>query len=148
MRLVCHAGVCIKNPAESLTCNTFHLITFLLWAFKARKALSMSSFLMERIFWSPPNGILTAYTEWLPGVWLRHSVSPVQYIQRIVTVSACPAVMARWQNTGSCSQQSTTLQCRHVPCNYQNSPHQEVFLAINGHRSDFQASNLTFPGEA
>ena len=27
-----------------------------------------------------PNGVLTAHTEWLPGVQLWHSVPPVQYI--------------------------------------------------------------------
>ena len=32
------------------------------------------------MFWSTPNGVLTAHTEWLPGVQLRHSVPPVQYI--------------------------------------------------------------------
>ena len=32
------------------------------------KPLSMGSVLMERIFRSTPNGVLTAHTEWLPGV--------------------------------------------------------------------------------
>ena len=41
--------------------------------------ISMGSFLMERIFRSTPNGVLTAHAEWLPGVRLRHSVQPVQY---------------------------------------------------------------------
>ena len=48
--------------------------------FKKGKGDSMGSFLMERIFRSTPNGALTAHTEWLPGVRLRHSVPPVQYI--------------------------------------------------------------------
>ena len=49
MRLVCHAEVCIKKTAESLILNTYdHLITFLLWAFKARKTLSIGYFLMEK----------------------------------------------------------------------------------------------------
>ena len=40
----------------------------------------MGSFLMERIFWLTPNGgVLTAHTEWLPDVRLRHSVPSVQY---------------------------------------------------------------------
>ena len=30
--------------------------------------------------------VLTAHTEWLPGVQLRHLVPSVQYIQRIVRV--------------------------------------------------------------
>ena len=41
------------------------------------KPLSMGSFLMERIFWLTPNGILMHI---LPGVQLRHSVPPVQFI--------------------------------------------------------------------
>ena len=32
----------------------------------------MGPFLMERIFKLTPNGVLTAHTEWLPGVRLRH----------------------------------------------------------------------------
>ena len=52
----------------------------MLWAFGVRKLLSMSSFLMERIFRLTPNGVLTAHTGWLPGVRLRHSVPPVQYM--------------------------------------------------------------------
>ena len=69
-----------------------------------RKRLSMVSFLMERIFWSTPNGVLTAHTEWLPGMRLRHSVPPVQYILRIVRVGGHPAVVAWWQSTGSSRQ--------------------------------------------
>ena len=42
-------------------------------AFRVSKPLSMGSFLMERIFRSTPNEVLTAHTEWLPGVRLRHS---------------------------------------------------------------------------
>ena len=38
---------------------------------------------MERIFWSTPNEVLMAHTEWLPGVRLGHSVPPVQYILHI-----------------------------------------------------------------
>ena len=40
----------------------------MLWAFRMSKQLSMGSFLMERIFWSTPNGVLMANTEWLPGI--------------------------------------------------------------------------------
>ena len=54
----------------------------MLWAFRVRKPLSMGSFLMERIFRSIPNGVLTAHAKWLPGVQLRHSVPPMQYIYR------------------------------------------------------------------
>ena len=50
----------------------------LLWTF--RKPISMGSFLMERIFRSTSNEVLTAHTEWLPGVRLRYSVPLVQYI--------------------------------------------------------------------
>ena len=35
--------------------------------FRVRKPLSMGSFLMERIFRSTPDRVLTAHTEWLPG---------------------------------------------------------------------------------
>ena len=41
------------------------------------KPLSIGSFLLERIFWWTPSGVLTAQTEWLPGGRLRHSVPPV-----------------------------------------------------------------------
>ena len=34
-------------------------------------SLTMGSFLMERIFRSTPNGVLTAHTEWLPDVRLQ-----------------------------------------------------------------------------
>ena len=61
---------------------------------------------MDRIFRSTPNGILTAHSEWLPGVWLRHSVPLVQYIQRMVRVGGCPVVVTQWQSTGPTSQLS------------------------------------------
>ena len=54
----------------------------MLWVFRVRKPLSMCSFLMNRIFQSTINRVLTAHTEWLPGVPLRHSVPPVQYTYR------------------------------------------------------------------
>ena len=38
--------------------------------------------------------------QWLPGVRLRHSVPPVQYIQGIVRAGGCPAVVDQWQSTG------------------------------------------------
>ena len=34
--------------------------------------------MMERIFRLTPNGVLTAYTEWLPGVRLRHSAPHIE----------------------------------------------------------------------
>ena len=43
---------------------------------------------------------------WLGGVQLRHSVPPVQYIQRIVRGGGCPVVVAQWQSTGCTSQVS------------------------------------------
>ena len=46
-----------------------------------------------------PNGVLTAHTEWLLGVWLRHSVPLVQYIERIVRAGGCPTVVAQRQCT-------------------------------------------------
>ena len=39
----------------------------------------------------------------LPGVRLRHSVPPVEYIQRIVRVGGCLAVVAQWQSAGGSS---------------------------------------------
>ena len=58
---------------------------------------SMGSLLMERIFQSNTNGSVTAHTKWLPGVRLRHSVPPVQHIQR---VGGFLAAVAQWQSTG------------------------------------------------
>ena len=37
----------------------------------------MGSFLMKRIFRLIPDRVMTAHTEWLPGVRLRHLVPPV-----------------------------------------------------------------------
>ena len=66
-----------------------------LWVFQPLKIEGLPTFdtplanvvariLMERIFWLTPNGVpnraLTAHIEWLPGVRLRHSISPVQNI--------------------------------------------------------------------
>ena len=48
---------------------------------QTEKPLRMGSLLMERIFWSTPNRVLTAHTEWLSGVRLRHSVLPVPYTE-------------------------------------------------------------------
>ena len=84
-------------------------------AFRVRKTLSMGSFLTDRIFRSTPNGVLTAHTEWLSGVRLRHSVPPVQYIWRIVGVGGCPAVVAQWQSTGSSSQRCPGFDSRRLP---------------------------------
>ena len=50
---------------------------------------------MERIFHLTPNRVLTAQTEWLPGVQLKHSVPLVQYIWMIVRAGGCPAVVAQ-----------------------------------------------------
>ena len=51
----------------------------MLWTFRVGKPLSISFFPDEKILRSTPSGVLTAHTEWLPGVWLRHSVPPVAY---------------------------------------------------------------------
>ena len=87
----------------------------MLCAFRVSKPLSMGSFLMERIFRLTPNGVLTAHTEWLPGVQLRHSVPLVQYIQRIVRAGGCPAVVAQWQSTGGSSQRCPGFDSRRLP---------------------------------
>ena len=43
-------------------------------------------------------GVLTAHTECGTGVRLRHSVSPVHYIYRIVRAGGCPIVVVEhWQ---------------------------------------------------
>ena len=34
-------------------------------------------------------------TEWLQGVQLRHSVPPVQYIEKIVRAGGCPVVITQ-----------------------------------------------------
>ena len=56
-----------------------------------------------------------AHTEWLPGVRLRHSVPPVQYIWRIVRAGGCPSVVAQWQSTGSSSQRCPGFDSRQLP---------------------------------
>ena len=53
-----------------------------------------------RCYEATPNGVLTAHTEWLPDVRLRHSVPSVQYTWRIVRVGGRPAVVAQWQSSG------------------------------------------------
>ena len=40
----------------------------------------------------------------MPGVRLRYSIPPVQYIQRIVGVGGYPVAVAWWQSTGGSSQ--------------------------------------------
>ena len=74
--------------------------------------IDVISFLMERIFQSTPNGVLTAYAEWLPDVRLGHSVPLVQYIQRIVRVGGCPVVIAQWRSTGGSSQRCPGFDSR------------------------------------
>ena len=64
---------------------------------------------------STPNRVLTAHTEWLPAVRLRHSVPPVQYIYRIVRAGGCPAVVAQWQSTGGSSQRCPGFDSRWLP---------------------------------
>ena len=78
------------------------------WAFRVwEKTLSMGSFLMKRIFQLTPNGVLMAHTEWLPSVWVRHSVPPklndfeqkgyreVSRCARVVRSRACYLFTAR-----------------------------------------------------
>ena len=63
---------------------------------------------MERIFWLTPNGVLTAHTECLLGVKLRHSIAPVQYIYIYKWSWGLVVVqfIAQWQSTGGSSQVS------------------------------------------
>ena len=66
----------------------------------------MGSLLMEKNFRSPPNGVLTAHTEWLPDVRLRHlSTTCAEYIKDC-GAGDCPVVVAWWQSTGCTSQVS------------------------------------------
>ena len=65
------------KPCLTLEIHLFPTRGKMPWAFRVRKPLSMGSFLTERIFQSR---VLTAHTEWLPGVQLRHSVPAVQFI--------------------------------------------------------------------
>ena len=61
-----HQSWCVVHQAGIFTQdNELH-------CFSQSKPLSMGSPLMERIFRSTPNEVLTAHTEWLPGVQLRH----------------------------------------------------------------------------
>ena len=55
----------------------------------------MGSFLMERIFKLTPNGVLTAHTEWLPGVRLRHFSTICAVYIKIVGVGGCLVVIAQ-----------------------------------------------------
>ena len=55
-----------------------------------------------------------AHTEWVPGVRLRYSVPPVQYIQRIVRVGGCLAVVAQCQSTGGSSQRYPGFDSRQL----------------------------------
>ena len=69
---------------------------------------------MERLF-RATNGVLTVHTEWLSGVRLRHLVPSVQYMYRIVRVGGCPAIVAKWQSTGSSSQRCPGFNSRQLP---------------------------------
>ena len=55
----------------------------------------MGSFLMERILKLTPNGVLTAHTEWLPGVRLRHFSTICAVYIKIVGVGGCLVVIAQ-----------------------------------------------------
>ena len=68
-----------------------------------RKTLKMGSFLTKRIFRSTPYRVLTAHTEWLPGVRLSQYHLCSKY-RGIVRDGGCPAVVAQWQSTGGSSQ--------------------------------------------
>ena len=46
------------------------------------------------------------------GVWLRHSVPPVQYILRVVRIGGHPAIVAQWQSTGGSSQRCPGFDSR------------------------------------
>ena len=67
----------------------------------------MGSLLMERIFRSTPNGVLTAHTEWLPGVATEAFQSHLCSTYRgLWGAGGCPVVVAQWQSTGCTSQVS------------------------------------------
>ena len=63
-------------------------------------------------FPTTPKRVLTAHTEWLLGVQLRHLVPPVQYIKRIVRVGGCPAVVVQWQSSGSSTKRCPGFNSR------------------------------------
>ena len=93
---------------KSLVTTTFLVLG---WAcclmgriWQLQHAMNCWFFLVERNVWSTPKWVLMAHTEWLPGVWLRHSVPPEQYTWKIVRVGGCWAVLAQWQSTGGSSQ--------------------------------------------
>ena len=80
-----------KAWCETHVCNTR--------SHSAKHSSSMGSFLLETIFWSTPNGVLMAHTEWLPGVQLRH-FSTTSTIYRLwgLVVSSCRGLVAeRWR---------------------------------------------------
>ena len=72
----------------------------MLWAFRVRKPLSMGSFLMERIFWSTPDRVLTV--QWLPGVRLKHSCHLCRTFWGLW--GWWLVVVAQWQTTGGSNQ--------------------------------------------
>ena len=63
------------------------------------KTLSIGSLLMESSFQSTLNKVLIPLAEWLPGVQVKHSATPlVKYVQRIV---GCLVILTQWQSTSS-----------------------------------------------
>ena len=115
-------GVWVRLPvaASLFTFLYFCLITskFIHFQHEARCSedleweipLSMGSFLMERIFWLTPNRVLTAHTEWLPGVRLRHSVPPA-------CAEGCDGwwlSSCQWQSTGGSSQRYPGFDSRRL----------------------------------
>ena len=57
----------------------------------------MGYFLMERIFRSTPNGVLTAHTEWLPGVQLRHQYHLCSTYRGLWLSGCCGSVAEHWR---------------------------------------------------
>ena len=125
-----------KAPMLSgfLTLNAQRILHYFLawskmvWAFRVRTTTQHKFFPDGESFPTTPKRVLTAHTEWLLGVQLRHLVPPVQYIKRIVRVGGCegwwlwglvvvrvggcPAVVVQWQSSGSSTKRCPGFNSR------------------------------------
>ena len=73
---VTQRGTQTRNLAMALKLGTyFKCLLFNVYS-RIRKPPSMSSLLIEKIFWSITNGVFTAHTEWWLGVQLHEAFTP------------------------------------------------------------------------
>ena len=88
------------------------------------KPLSMGSFLMERIFQATPNTVLTAHTEWLPGVQLG-----IQYHLCSTYKGLCMWSLV-WEQDYMCMAFQSEQNCQQFSCSNPFQFHGQTHIFI------------------